>query len=225
MSCASIACKAVSHEVTRWPRWTRQCLGSQTSPGAARAERSLRGPRRLRAGGPSRRNRGPRLSRRLPSTAFACWPSATTSTPCWCCRASGTARCRSWRPATAGKAVYCAAALDFDTEQARQIKQRVEASGVAFMAEFPRRQAPATLRLKELIATRLGSPRLAVLPSARADRNAAPASGPCPRRRSRGPTTWSSWSIGAATWWGRADLGARPVARHAGRTRKKSTTR
>ena len=66
----------------------------------------------------------------------------------------------------AGKAVYCAAALDFDTEQARQIKQRVEASGVAFMAEFPRRQAPATLRLKELIATRLGSPRLHVLPSA-----------------------------------------------------------
>jgi len=60
----------------------------------------------------------------------------------------------------AGKAVYCAAALDFNADQARQIKQRVEASGVAFMAEFPRRQAPATLRLKELIATRLGSPRL-----------------------------------------------------------------
>ncbi|REK09412.1 MAG: gfo/Idh/MocA family oxidoreductase [Planctomycetota bacterium] len=60
----------------------------------------------------------------------------------------------------AGKAVYCAAALDFDPDQARQIKQRVEASGVAFMAEFPRRQAPATVRLKELIATRLGSPRL-----------------------------------------------------------------
>lgn len=60
----------------------------------------------------------------------------------------------------AGKAVYCAAALDFDPDQARQIKERVEASGVAFMAEFPRRQAPATLRLKELIATRLGRPRL-----------------------------------------------------------------
>jgi predicted dehydrogenase len=60
----------------------------------------------------------------------------------------------------AGKAVYCAAALDFDTAQATLIKERVEASGVAFMAEFPRRQAPATLRLKELIATRLGSPRL-----------------------------------------------------------------
>ncbi len=46
----------------------------------------------------------------------------------------------------AGKAVYCAAALDFDTEQAGLIKRRVEASGVAFMAEFPRRQAPATRR-------------------------------------------------------------------------------
>ncbi len=60
----------------------------------------------------------------------------------------------------AGKAVYCAAALDFDPVQARQLKERIEASGVAFMAEFPRRQAPATLRLKELIATRLGNPRL-----------------------------------------------------------------
>jgi predicted dehydrogenase len=60
----------------------------------------------------------------------------------------------------AGKAVYCAAALDFDPTQARLIKDRVESSGVAFMAEFPRRLAPATLRLKELIATRLGAPRL-----------------------------------------------------------------
>jgi len=60
----------------------------------------------------------------------------------------------------AGKAIYCAAALDFDAEQARQIKDRVERAGVAFVAEFPRRQAAATLRLKELIATRLGKPRL-----------------------------------------------------------------
>jgi predicted dehydrogenase len=36
----------------------------------------------------------------------------------------------------------------------------VEQAGVAFMSEFPRRQSPATLRLKELIATRLGTPRL-----------------------------------------------------------------
>lgn len=59
-----------------------------------------------------------------------------------------------------GKSVYCAAALDFDADQARQIKVQVERSGVAFVAEFPRRHAPATLRLKELIATRLGAPRL-----------------------------------------------------------------
>jgi len=60
----------------------------------------------------------------------------------------------------AGKAVYCADALELDPEQARLIKGRVERSGVAFMAEFPRRLHPATLRLKELIATRLGKPRL-----------------------------------------------------------------
>ena len=60
----------------------------------------------------------------------------------------------------AGKAVYCAAALDMGLEAARELKQRVQESGIAFMAEFPRRQAPATLRLKELICTRLGKPRL-----------------------------------------------------------------
>lgn len=61
----------------------------------------------------------------------------------------------------AGKAVYAAAAMDInDPQEARQLSERVEQSGVAFMAEFPRRLAPATVRLKELIATRLGPPRL-----------------------------------------------------------------
>jgi predicted dehydrogenase len=59
-----------------------------------------------------------------------------------------------------GKAVYCAAALDIDPDQARDIRKRVEQAGIAFMAEFPRRHAAATLRLKELIVTRLGKPRL-----------------------------------------------------------------
>ena len=59
-----------------------------------------------------------------------------------------------------GKAVYCAAALDIDPQRAKLVKARVENAGVAFMAEFPRRTMPATLRLKELIATRLGKPRL-----------------------------------------------------------------
>jgi predicted dehydrogenase len=60
----------------------------------------------------------------------------------------------------AGKAIYCASSVELELEQARQLKDRVAQSGVAFMTEFPRRQAAATLRLKELIVTRLGAPRL-----------------------------------------------------------------
>lgn len=60
----------------------------------------------------------------------------------------------------AGKAVYSSAALDVSAGQALEMRQRIEKSGVAFMAELPRRHAPATVRLKELMATRLGKPRL-----------------------------------------------------------------
>ncbi|MGC4003340.1 MAG: Gfo/Idh/MocA family oxidoreductase [Pirellulales bacterium] len=60
----------------------------------------------------------------------------------------------------AGKAVYCATSLQLTAEEARNLRERIERSGIAFMAEFPRRHAAATIRLKELIATRLGKPRL-----------------------------------------------------------------
>ncbi|MEZ6108702.1 MAG: Gfo/Idh/MocA family oxidoreductase [Pirellulaceae bacterium] len=60
----------------------------------------------------------------------------------------------------AGKAVYAAAPLDIEAGLVEEIRRRVDQSGIAFMAELPRRHAPATLRLKELIATRLGPPRL-----------------------------------------------------------------
>ena len=60
----------------------------------------------------------------------------------------------------AGKAVYSSAALDISPSQALEIRTRIEKSGVAFMAELPRRHSSATIRLKELIATRLGKPRL-----------------------------------------------------------------
>ncbi len=60
----------------------------------------------------------------------------------------------------AGKAVYSSAALDVSPSLALEIRTRIEQSGVAFMAELPRRHSPATIRLKELIATRLGKPRL-----------------------------------------------------------------
>ncbi len=59
-----------------------------------------------------------------------------------------------------GKAVYSSAALDVTPEQAASIHQHIRSSGIPFMAELPRRYAPATIRLKELIATRLGKPRL-----------------------------------------------------------------
>jgi predicted dehydrogenase len=59
-----------------------------------------------------------------------------------------------------GKAVYCAAALEIEPERAREVRDRVDQAGIAFMAELPRRHAAATLRLKELIATRLGKPRM-----------------------------------------------------------------
>ena len=60
----------------------------------------------------------------------------------------------------AGKAVYSAVGLELNLEQASRLRDRIEQSGVAFMGEFPRRHAPATIRLKELIATRLGPPKL-----------------------------------------------------------------
>jgi len=74
--------------------------------------------------------------------------------PQWCGALPIVAACE------AGKAVYCGAVLDLDREAAWELKQRVQQSGVAFMAELPRRHAAATLRLKELIATHLGAPRL-----------------------------------------------------------------
>lgn len=59
-----------------------------------------------------------------------------------------------------GKAIYCGASVDLAEAEAARLRDRVRESGVAFMAELPYRMAPATVRLKELIATRLGTPRL-----------------------------------------------------------------
>jgi predicted dehydrogenase len=60
-----------------------------------------------------------------------------------------------------GKSVYCGAALDIeDPAQAQLLKTRIEEAGIVLMAEFARRLAPATVRLKELIATRIGKPKL-----------------------------------------------------------------
>lgn len=59
-----------------------------------------------------------------------------------------------------GKSVYFARSMDIAPEQAADMHRRVQRAGIAFLAEFVRRHSPATLRLKELIATSLGEPRL-----------------------------------------------------------------
>jgi len=76
-----------------------------------------------------------------------------------------------------GKAVYSAISLPLEPGEAGELRQRVEASGIAFMAELPRRHAPATVRLKELIATRLGQPRMLFC-----HRRVPAATGPVPPR-------------------------------------------
>ena len=60
----------------------------------------------------------------------------------------------------AGKAIFCGSDVIMDVGTMQTIQQRVQKSGIAFMTELPRRFAPATVRLKELIATRLGPPKL-----------------------------------------------------------------
>ncbi len=62
--------------------------------------------------------------------------------------------------AEASKAVYCATSLDLDPAECCNLRDRVERSGISFMAELSRRHAPATVRLKELMATKLGPPQL-----------------------------------------------------------------
>jgi predicted dehydrogenase len=60
----------------------------------------------------------------------------------------------------AKKPVYCALPLADDLAELETLARLVEQSGIVFMPEFARRCYPATLRLKELLATQLGPPRL-----------------------------------------------------------------
>jgi predicted dehydrogenase len=60
----------------------------------------------------------------------------------------------------AGKPVYCALPLSDDLAELEGLVKLVESSGIVFMPEFARRCYPASLRLKELLATQLGPPRL-----------------------------------------------------------------
>jgi predicted dehydrogenase len=61
-----------------------------------------------------------------------------------------------------GKAIYCALPLAGDRGELEALAGLVDSSRIAFMPEFARRCYPATLRLKELLETRLGPARLIV---------------------------------------------------------------
>jgi predicted dehydrogenase len=100
-----------------------------------------------------------------------------------------------------GKAVYCATGFDLEPVQAREIRARVEESGIAFMSEFPCRQAPATLRLKELIATQLGKPQLIFCHRREPNEEQRPGS---PKRDERSPSNtlielvdWCCYVVGS----------------------------
>ena len=60
----------------------------------------------------------------------------------------------------AGKPIYCALPPASEPEAFERIAPMLRESGVAFMPELARRFYPATLRLKELLATTLGPARL-----------------------------------------------------------------
>jgi predicted dehydrogenase len=60
----------------------------------------------------------------------------------------------------ARKPIYCALPLASEPEELEALAALVESSHVPFMPEFARRFYPATLRLRELLATKLGSLRL-----------------------------------------------------------------
>lgn len=62
----------------------------------------------------------------------------------------------------AGKAIYCALPPADALDEMERLAQRVESAGVPFMPELARRYYPATRRLRELLATTLGNPRLVV---------------------------------------------------------------
>jgi predicted dehydrogenase len=61
-----------------------------------------------------------------------------------------------------GKPIYCALPLAGEYGELERLDPLIRASGVPFMPEFARRFYPTSLRLRELLATKLGLPRLVI---------------------------------------------------------------
>jgi len=62
----------------------------------------------------------------------------------------------------AGKPIYSALPMAGDRDELERLDGLVRSGGVPFMPEFARRFYPTTLRLRELLATVLGAPRLVI---------------------------------------------------------------
>ncbi len=60
---------------------------------------------------------------------------------------------------SAGKPIFCALPVPAEGEDLEALDRLVRSSGTPFMPEFARRSYPASTRLRELLATRLGAPR------------------------------------------------------------------
>lgn len=65
-----------------------------------------------------------------------------------------------WAACEFQKGVFCGSEVDIQSINSQGLQAAIADSGIPFMSGFSRRYAPATLRFKELIATRLGRPRL-----------------------------------------------------------------
>ncbi len=63
---------------------------------------------------------------------------------------------------SAGKPIYCALPLAAEPHVIDRLDSSLRGAGPVFMPEFARRHYPATIRLRELLATKLGPPRLVV---------------------------------------------------------------
>ncbi len=117
----------------------------------------------------------------------------------WCGALPAFAACDS------GKALYFASATDISLEESERLRRRVRESGIAFLAELDRRHAPATLRLKELMATRLGAPKLIFChfrsaEPVRANHHWTPTPDPC-RHELVELVDWCRFAVGSEPSW------------------------
>lgn len=61
-----------------------------------------------------------------------------------------------WACCRVGKAVYCEKGLELEIERTEELARLIKESGITCMVEFAERLWPVTVRLKELLASRLG---------------------------------------------------------------------